>query len=92
MADQKHDDGIMLALLDRFSKYRLPRLLDIQKTVKNGQPLSDMDIYFLDESLATASRIQNLVDRNPDYEMLYCKIITLYKDITNKALENETKA
>ncbi len=90
--DQKlHDDGVLLMLLERFEKHRLPRLLDIHEAVKQGHNLTEMDICFLEESLSTATRSQALIERNPDYEQLFSKIISLYHEITQTALENENK-
>jgi hypothetical protein len=89
MTENKKDEGVIEALLDRFEKFRLPRALDIQKRVHAGDRLNDNDIAFLERVLEDAQRIQPMLDRHPEFEELVARAIHLYKDITNRALENE---
>lgn len=81
--------GVIAALLERLEKQRLPRLLSLQKRVNNGEVLSDIDLGFMKEVNADTGRIKSLLDEKPEYHSLVKKLIGLYKDIIDKALENE---
>ncbi|HPE81556.1 MAG: hypothetical protein KDI22_03490 [Gammaproteobacteria bacterium] len=92
MTDIPKDEGVAYVLLERFEKFRLPRALDVKERVDNGELLSDADIAFLERVMADAEEVRRLVDRNPEYEKLYARAVSLYQDITKKALENEQKS
>jgi hypothetical protein len=47
-------------------------------------------LAFLHEVFENAEQIKPLVDRHPEYQDVYTQALQqLYKDITDKALENE---
>jgi hypothetical protein len=92
MRDEAMDDGVIMALLDRFNKQRLPQLLELKERVARGEKLNDLDIAHLEDVLSTSSQIQSVMDRHPEYKPLVAQVMTLYKEITNKALENEQKS
>ena len=89
MTDASKDDGVIVALLERFQNIRLPRALDIKARVDTGEKLNENDIAFLGRVLDDAQRIKPLLDRHPEYEELVTRAMRLYNDITKKALENE---
>ena len=92
MKDPKHDAGLAQALLDRMSNQRLPRALELKERVDAGAALSSLDLQFLDEVFADAQSIQPLVERHPEYQQLVSRAIHLYKEILDRAMENEKKA
>ena len=47
MMDSSDEDGVILALIARFEKQRLPRLKMLRELVDNGELLTDGDIEFL---------------------------------------------
>jgi hypothetical protein len=81
-----------LALVERFTKYRLPRVNALKEKVEKGECLNEHDIAFLDQSLKDANRILPLVDRNPEWQTLAVRAINLYTEITARALENEKES
>jgi len=89
MTKSSNDTGVILALVERFTKQRLPRANAIKERVEKGECLSKHDIAFLDEILRDANRIMPLVDKHPEWQTLAVRAINLYKEITTRALENE---
>jgi hypothetical protein len=92
VSQSSEDAGLIMVLLERLEKQRLPRALDIKEKVDRGGRLDDFDMAFLKEVFADTARIQPLLERHPEYEELVARLASLYKEITNKAPENEKGA
>ena len=90
MSEATEDSGVIIALVKRFTEQRLPKVVALKERVEMGECLSEFDIKFLDEILKDANRIMPLVDKHPEWQSLATRAISLYKVITEKALENET--
>lgn len=92
MSKIAEDAGVIIALVNRFTKQRLPKAIAIKERVDRGEYLSEYDIKFLDEILKDANRIVPLVDKHPEWQPIASRAVSLYKEITAKALENEKQA
>ena len=92
MTDSSQDAGVIQTLVDRLNSQRLPRALELKDRVDAGEPLNDFDLQFLEDVFADAHAIQPLVERHPEYQALAARVIRLYKEILDKAVENEKKA
>lgn len=92
MSNPTQDAGVIQTLVDRLNSQRLPLALSMKEKVDRGETLSEYDISKLDEIFADAQTIQPLVDRHPEYQDLVGRILHLYKDILDKAMENEQQA
>jgi hypothetical protein len=88
-AEISKDEGIAMALLDRFQNFRMPRALDLKKRVDAGETLDDVDIEFLEEVLQDANQILAMAAKTPEYQQISAKALGLYHEIVQKALQNE---
>lgn len=91
MSQVSSQDGVIVAIIDRFEKFRLPRALDIKAKVERGECLDDSDIAHLKQVMDDAEDVKRFVDQRPDLQPLYTRAISLYQEITQKALENEQR-
>jgi len=89
MSTPDKDLGVIMALLERFEKFRLPAALKLKEKVDNGGLLDNRDMEFLEKMTADGEKIQPLIDRYPKYEELARRATNLIREITAKALENE---
>ena len=89
MNESEKETGVIMALLQRLEHQRLPALLAMQKKVDQGERLEDHDIDFLKQMLSDANKIKPMIDKHPEYQDLAVQLISLYNEITTKALENE---
>lgn len=89
MMDSSDEDGVILALIARFEKQRLPRLRMLRELVDNGELLSDGDIEFLAGVIHDAQQSKRLMDRHPEWHAFCAEVVHLYETITERALQNE---
>jgi hypothetical protein len=89
MTESSKDTGMIQVLAERFEKQRLPRALSIKEKVDAGEVLDEFDIEFLEQVFEDANTIKPLLDRHPEWQPLAAKMVTLYKEITEKGLENQ---
>jgi hypothetical protein len=92
MTESTGELGVIQALIDRFEKQRLPRLLELKTRVDKGGVLSELDIRFLTEVTHDAQQSKPLIDRHPEWHKFCAEVIHLYEEITEKALSNEKKS
>ncbi len=91
MTDNAATEGVVLAILERMEKFRLPRAFEIKDRVDAGGLLDESDIEFLEHVMHDSQEIKKLADQRTDLQDLYTRAIDLYSEIMDKALENEKK-
>lgn len=89
MGDSSTELAVIYALIERFEKQRLPRLLDIKNRVDRGGVLTESDIRFMLEIADDAQRSKRLIDRHPEWHRFCAEVIHLFEEVAEKALENE---
>ncbi len=92
MKESSADAGTIQVLVEQLEKHELPQLLSIKEKVEAGEVLEDFDIDFLEQVFKDANATKPLLDRHPEWQPLAAKVFALYKEITEKALENQNAA
>lgn len=88
MSENANDQGVIQVLLDRFNKQRLPRAQEMKEKVSRGEILDDDEVTYLAAVFEDIRNLKPLLDRNPEYEPLVIKAMTLYQEISEQALAN----
>ncbi|MGD0960982.1 MAG: hypothetical protein ABSB19_14345, partial [Methylomonas sp.] len=78
-------------LLDRLLVEILPKATSIQERLAVGELMDHWDMEVLEEMIRNAEQIQPMVDRHPEHQALYSRVVHLYKQILDQAQENENK-
>ena len=92
MLDSAHDEGTIQVLLERLTKFRLPRAIALKQRVDAGGLLDDNDIDFLGRVLEDAASARALMERHPELHELVGQLASLYSDIIATATINEQKS
>jgi hypothetical protein len=92
MPDYRQQEGLMVTLMQRFKHQRLPRILAIKKHVDQGRRLSEYDGVFLEELMQDAQRNIRQVEDIPECQHMFIQLVGLYKEIIDRAIENEKRA
>jgi len=92
MEESAGELGTIYALIERFEKQRLPRLLELKKRVDKGGVLTESDIRFMYQITQDAQRNKQLIDRHPEWHKFCAEVIHFYEELAEKALENEKKS
>jgi hypothetical protein len=90
MSGLSKDIGVLTALAQRLQNTRLPTVLEMKERVERGEVLDDHDLDFLETVFGEVGEIKPLLDRNPQYQDVASRMTQLYKEITTKALANES--
>ena len=89
MADKEQDRGVIMVLLERFEKQRLPRVRELKAKVDAGECLDEMDMAFIQEVIQSSADVEGLLKRHPEYGEIAGRALDLYNEVMDKALENE---
>jgi len=87
--NESEEDGVFFAIMSEMESLHLPRALDLKAKLDQGGALDDMDIDFLERVFEDAEALKPLMARHPECHELAAQVLSLYHDITSKALEGE---
>jgi ATP-dependent helicase/DNAse subunit B len=83
------ETGVLVVLMERLEKQRLPRILALKEKVDGGKKLDDTDLDYMEKMIKDAKKALPLIERHPEYQPLAAQLIDLYEDITDKGLQLE---
>jgi hypothetical protein len=83
------EEGTLIAVLDRLRLQRLPVALALKEKVDAGGKLDPLEIALLEQQLAEARDVGPVADRHPELQEFAARLVSLYLEITAKALDNE---
>lgn len=83
----KNDSGTIAALLER-ARIRIPNLLEMKQRLLEGDTLGDIEIEEMHLIFEHAREVLEVFDRHPELQQMYTKMVSLYKEITQLALDN----
>lgn len=89
---KENELGTIQAMLDRLNNERLPRVLEMKVRVDRGECLTEADISYFERIFADADHARTLVSHHHELDQLVSKLVALYGEVSQKALENEKKA
>jgi hypothetical protein len=81
--------GTEQALVERFVKQELPKVLDLKTKVDGGAKLTDVELDLLSGIIEKAHNYEQFLHYWPKYKPVIAQILDTYNEITTKALENE---
>lgn len=85
------DIGVLTTLIDRMVSQRLPKVKNMKERVDAGERLTQPDIDFLEQVFKDINTTKSYLARHPEYQDIAANIAHLYKEVMDKALENEKK-
>ncbi len=92
MTESRHDTGVLMALLSRLEKRRIPTALALKDKVDRGDLLNNYDQKFMMKVRTDLTKTAALLARHPQYQNLVDSMTQLYNEISEKALENEDRS
>ena len=83
--------GLLNVVIEDFNSHSLNRLNTLNTKVNNGKRLNEVDVGFMKELIDSASRLLTLLTCHKELYDFCSYVAALYKDITSKALYNESR-
>jgi hypothetical protein len=81
--------GVIAVLAKRMVEERLPKALALKERVERGEVLNDLDLAFLEQVVVDARKVLPMAQDNPQVLDVAGRMLKLYREISDKALENE---
>ena len=65
------------------------KIVEINKLNLSCLFMEDLELDFLKKTVADSGQVMAMVDKHPQYQELASRVVALYKEIADKALELE---
>ncbi|AHE97420.1 hypothetical protein [Thioalkalivibrio paradoxus] len=91
MTEAERESCLVSALLRDLNNQRLPKLFAIKERLDRGELADPEDIRYIHDGVHDALWVRRLCERHPDLASICTQVTKLYKEITEQALENETR-
>lgn len=88
-SDKNFETGIILVVLERFEKQRLPWFNDVKTKLDSGGHLNEFDIEMMSEALHDIRSLFPYLDKHTEFEPVMSQVIHYYKTIIDLAVTNE---
>jgi len=89
MSEVTKEAGTLAVLAKRMVEERLPKALALKERVDKGGLLDDLDLNFLEQVVKDGQAIKPLLKNDKRMQDVAASMLRLYKEISDKALENE---
>ena len=89
MSEVSKDTGVIAVLAKRMVEERLPKALELKERIDKGGLMNDLDLNFLEQIVKDAAQIMPMVKDDKRLSEIAASMTRLYKEISDKALENE---
>ena len=83
--------GVMQTLMMEFERHRLPRILRLKDKIDYGEAINDVDFEFLCKEINDACITKHMIVIYPELEEFCLQVGHLYKEICDKAVDNENR-
>ena len=81
--------GVMQSLLQEFERHHLPRILRLKDKVDRGEAINEVDFEFLCKEVNDACTTKHLIVNYPELEEFCLRVGHMFKELCDKAVENE---
>jgi hypothetical protein len=92
MTQDERNAALVSAMLRHLNTRQLPKLFAMKERLDRGERVDPEDIRYIHDCLRHTLWVRYLCERHPDLRAICTHVTGLYKDITERALENETAA
>ncbi len=90
MSEISKDTGVIAVLAKRMVEERLPKALALKERVDRGEVLNELDLAFLEQVVKDAGTMRPFMKTDARVADVAGRMLVLYKEISDKALANET--
>ena len=92
MTHVERDAALVSTMLRHLNTRQLPKLFAMKERLDRGERVDPEDIRYVHDCVRHTLWVRNLCERHPDLRAICTQVTSLYKEITERSLENETVA
>lgn len=85
------EQAILFVTMQQIQTQKLPKILELQTKVNQGNLLNNFDLSFLEKSFKDTHEMLPVINHHPEYQKVCGSMIHIYHLVIEKALENQSK-